>query len=206
MQGLSAFDALVEAVSSTALSEEDQQSMEELRQYLGGEGSWVLGDEFLAFVGRVLGGEVGEGGGARGALLACLAACALREDVSLLLHQDRREHALLGHAADIDRLARDDQLHLATLMCNLFASVSASEWLLYISEWEVRGRTYSNIRVTTKVCPTQRCTQHYVSYMYSTVHVVSCRVRRRACTACWPRTRSCGTAARRCCTTSPPRR
>jgi hypothetical protein len=34
--------------------------------------------------------------------LQCLAACALREDVSLLLHQDRRHHALLNYAHRID--------------------------------------------------------------------------------------------------------
>ena len=37
--------------------------------------------------------------------------------------------------------------------CNLFETASASEWLLYISEWDAPGGglPLSNIRVTTKV-------------------------------------------------------
>ena len=37
--------------------------------------------------------------------------------------------------------------------CNLFETGSASEWLMYISEWEAPGGglPLSNIRVTTKV-------------------------------------------------------
>lgn len=41
-------------------------------------------------------------------------------------------------------------------MCNLFENTSASEWLLYISEWEYKGVALSNIRVTTKVIYTAR--------------------------------------------------
>merc|ERR1719431_2080765 len=39
------------------------------------------------------------------------------------------------------------------LFCNLFETASASEWLLYISEWDTPGGglPLSNIRVTTKV-------------------------------------------------------
>lgn len=47
-------------------------------------------------------------------------------------------------------------------MCNLFENISASEWLLYISEWPLNNIQTSNIRATTKVavhcllanCPT----------------------------------------------------
>ena len=37
--------------------------------------------------------------------------------------------------------------------CNLFETASASEWLMYISEWDAPGGglPLSNIRVTTKV-------------------------------------------------------
>ena len=42
---------------------------------------------------------------------------------------------------------------VARLFCNLFETGSASEWLLYISEWDAPGGgiPLSNIRVTTKV-------------------------------------------------------
>ena len=44
-------------------------------------------------------------------------------------------------------------LQVARLFCNLFETGSASEWLLYISEWDAPGGgiPLSNIRVTTKV-------------------------------------------------------
>jgi hypothetical protein len=36
-------------------------------------------------------------------------------------------------------------------MCNLFENTNASEWLLYISEWQYNNQQISNIRSTTKV-------------------------------------------------------
>lgn len=36
-------------------------------------------------------------------------------------------------------------------MCNLFENTNASEWLLYISEWQYNSQQISNIRSTTKV-------------------------------------------------------
>lgn len=46
------FDGLVDLIAGV-LSPEEQQSMEELHQYmLEDEGSWALGDGFLNFVGK----------------------------------------------------------------------------------------------------------------------------------------------------------
>lgn len=46
------FEALTAALEGVELSAEERQSLDELQQYLvAGEGSWVLGDEFLTFVG-----------------------------------------------------------------------------------------------------------------------------------------------------------
>ncbi|XP_041978048.1 uncharacterized protein LOC121732282 [Aricia agestis] len=153
LDGAAEFEKLSAALAEAALSEEERTSLDELQQYLvRGEGSWVLGDEFLTFIGAILSGAHGEA--ARVCALRCLAAAALREDVSLLLHQDRRHHALLAHAHNIDRLPPDEQLAIALFMCNLFENPSSSEWLLYISEWQADGvaAPLSNIRVTTKVC------------------------------------------------------
>ncbi|XP_014362165.2 uncharacterized protein LOC106713811 [Papilio machaon] len=152
------FAGLTRALEAAGLelTAEERQSLDELRQYLVlGEGSWVLGDDFLNFIGRVLseGGEGGKAvGAARRAVVRCLAAAALRDDVSLLLHQDRRQHALLAYAHRVDLLPPPEQHALALFMCNLFAHASSSEWLLYISEWEAHGQMLANIRVTTKVC------------------------------------------------------
>ncbi|XP_045772110.1 uncharacterized protein LOC123872035 isoform X2 [Maniola jurtina] len=152
IDGTQEFEAFSKALEGVELSAEEQQSLDELQQYLvQGEGSWVLGDEFLTFIGRVLsdGGLKSE---CRVGVLRCLAAAALKDDVSLVLHQDRRHHALLAFAHRIDAHPPSEQLALALFMCNLFENTSSSEWLLYISEWEANGQTLSNIRVTTKVC------------------------------------------------------
>ncbi|KAM3960612.1 uncharacterized protein ACR2FA_005353 isoform 2-T5 [Aphomia sociella] len=158
VDGTVEFEKLSKALEGVELSPEERQSLDELQQYLvQGEGSWVLGDEFLSFIGRVLSGAAGASGAevpqeARVAALRCLAAAALREDVSLLLHQDRRQHALLNYAHAVDARPLPEQRAAALLLCNLFENVSSSEWLLYISEWDHAGQTLSNIRATTKVC------------------------------------------------------
>lgn len=146
------FEKLSKALEGVELSPEEHQSLDELQQYLvQGEGSWVLGDDFLAFIGRLL-NDSALPSEVRVATLRSLAAGALRDDVSLLLHQDRRHHALLNYAAAVDTLPAGEQLALALFLCNLFENISSSEWLLYISEWEHNGQPLSNIRATTKVC------------------------------------------------------
>lgn len=133
------------------LSEEEQVAVDELHQYLLlGEGAWALGDGFLVFVGRMfrdssLSTEV------RVHLLRALANAALKDDIILLLHQDRREHVLMNFAQDIDKHRPEEQQAMALFMCNLFENDNASEWLLYISEWSYNNQTTSNIRATTKV-------------------------------------------------------
>lgn len=51
--------------------------------------------------------------------LNVLALAALKDDVILLLHQDRREHVLMNYAYEIDRLEVEEQEALA-----LFVSYS----------------------------------------------------------------------------------
>ncbi|XP_050538166.1 uncharacterized protein LOC126903751 isoform X3 [Daktulosphaira vitifoliae] len=130
---------------------DDMQFVAELDQYmLENEGSWALGEGFLSFVGRLLNDEklVSE---VRETILNILAAAALKDDVILVLHQDRREHILMNYANGFDKLPLLEQLSLSLFMCNLFENSSTSEWLLYISEWQLGSTMVSNIRVTTKV-------------------------------------------------------
>ncbi|CAH1645251.1 unnamed protein product [Spodoptera littoralis] len=151
IDGVQEFEKFSKALESVELTPEERQSVDELQQYLvQGEGSWVLGDDFLAFIGRVL-RDAALAADVRVCALRCLAAGALRDDVSLLLHQDRRHHALLNYAHDVERHSPAEQLALALFLCNLFENVSSSEWLLYISEWDHDGQPLSNIRATTKV-------------------------------------------------------
>ncbi|XP_035432989.1 uncharacterized protein LOC118264555 isoform X3 [Spodoptera frugiperda] len=151
IDGVQEFEKFSKALETVELTPEERQSVDELQQYLvQGEGSWVLGDDFLAFIGRVL-RDAALPAEVRVCCLRCLAAAALREDVSLVLHQDRRHHALLNYAHDVDRHSPPEQYALALFLCNLFENISSSEWLLYISEWEYNGQPLSNIRATTKV-------------------------------------------------------
>jgi len=154
-------EALVKLVDGQ-LSKEEETSIEELHQYLiEGEGSWALGDNFLVFVGRIL-QDPNISTETRVHLLRALAFAALKDDIILLLHQDRRDHVLMNYAQDIDRRAPEEQQGMALFMCNLFENVSSSEWLLYISEWTYNNAPTSNIRATTKLsvhcllatCPT----------------------------------------------------
>uniref|UniRef100_A0A0V0GAY3 Putative pppde peptidase domain protein n=1 Tax=Triatoma dimidiata TaxID=72491 RepID=A0A0V0GAY3_TRIDM len=144
------FDALVGLIDGK-LNDEEQQSLEELHQYmLQDEGSWALGDSFLVFIGRLLtdktfGDEVSM------RCLNVLSAAALKDDVILMLHQDRKQHILMNYAYEVDRLPLPQQKGITLFICNLFENSGSSEWLLYISEWPFNNTQISNIRVTTKV-------------------------------------------------------
>ncbi|XP_014205325.1 uncharacterized protein LOC106637159 [Copidosoma floridanum] len=133
------------------LTEDEEKSIDELYEYLlKDEGSWALGDNFLTFVGRIFrDGDLDAK--ARICLANILCIAALKDDVILLLHQDRREHSIMNFAYDIDRHPIEEQLPLAQFIANLFENLSSSEWLMYISEWQHQNQSISNIRVTTKV-------------------------------------------------------
>ncbi|XP_011861408.1 PREDICTED: uncharacterized protein LOC105558384 isoform X2 [Vollenhovia emeryi] len=148
------YEGLV-SVLKGKLNDEEQTCLDELRQYvLEDEGSWALGDNFLNFVGRVL-YDKSLDSDVRVKLLNVLSVAALKDDVILLLHQDRREHIIMTYAFDIDRHPPEEQLALAQFLANMFENLSSSEWLLYISEWQHQDQNVSNnisnIRVTTKV-------------------------------------------------------
>jgi len=42
-----------------------------------------------------------------------LAVAALKDDVILLLHSDRKEHVIMNYAYEIDRLSKEEQEALA---------------------------------------------------------------------------------------------
>lgn len=110
-------DALVKHLDGS-LSNEEQVALEELHQYLlMGEGSWALGEGFLVFVERVF-RDTNVSSEVRVHMLRALANGALKDDVILLLHQDRRDHVLMNFAADIDRHPLEEQQALA-----LFVSI-----------------------------------------------------------------------------------
>jgi hypothetical protein len=108
--------------------EDDQQSMTELKQYvIDDEGSWALGDNFLNFIAKWLNDDKPSNDRLRVSLLNVLAAAALKDDVILILHQDRRDHVLMNYAHNIDRLPQSEQDALA-----LFVIFSISNFI-YLS-------------------------------------------------------------------------
>lgn len=103
------------------LSKEEETAIEELHQYLiEGEGSWALGDNFLTFVGRIF-QDANISTETRVHLLRALAYAALKDDIILLLHQDRRDHVLMNFALEIEKRAPEEQQALA-----LFVSFRSS--------------------------------------------------------------------------------
>lgn len=89
---------------------EEEVAMEELHQYLiEDDGSWALGDNFLVFVQRVLRDVQAFSPDTRIHLIRTLAYAALKDDVIIILHQDRRDHTLMNFAQDIDKHSPEEQ-------------------------------------------------------------------------------------------------
>ena len=103
------FESLA-ALMANVGQEEDHLSMTELKMYvIDDEGSWALGDTFLNFVGKWLNDDQPANDELRVKLLLVLAAAGLKDDVILLLHQDRRDHVIMNYAHNIDRLPASEQ-------------------------------------------------------------------------------------------------
>uniref|UniRef100_A0A6A7FMY0 Pollen-specific leucine-rich repeat extensin-like protein 2 isoform X1 n=1 Tax=Hirondellea gigas TaxID=1518452 RepID=A0A6A7FMY0_9CRUS len=145
------FDELV-GCCMHMLSNEEQHHMEELRTYVvEDDGAWTLGDGFGDLFARIF-NDTNIPDPARLHLIRILAVAALKDDVILLLHQDRKDHTIMNFANKIEHVSPDLQEAIALFFCNMFEHLSPSEWLLYISEWTPEGAMpISNIRVTTKV-------------------------------------------------------
>ncbi|RXG73993.1 hypothetical protein Avbf_00409 [Armadillidium vulgare] len=144
------FDGFVHFVADM-LSTSEQKHMEELRAYVvEDEGSWALGEDFNSLFARIF-HDPSIPWEAQRHLLRIMAAAALKDDVILMLHQDRKEHTIMNFANKIESLPPEIQEALALFFCNMFEHLSPSEWLLYISEWQEGTQQISNIRVTTKI-------------------------------------------------------
>jgi len=144
------FEDLVRTIV-TMLDPEEQDRLREMEDWIiKNEGTWVLAEGFNSFLGRVLHDKTFPSEG-RVAMLRLLAYGAGQDDIVLIMHMDRKDHVVMNYAQDFDRLPIQEQEALALLFANLFETNSASEWLLYISEWTYGSHDLSNIRVTTKV-------------------------------------------------------
>jgi len=144
------FEDLVKTIVN-ALDDEGQDRLREMEDWIiKNEGTWVLAEGFVSFLGKVL-TDPAMPSEARVALLRLLAYGTGNDDIVLILHMDRKDHILMNYAQQCDRLPIREQEALALLFANLFEHNSSAEWCLYISEWAAGNWDLSNIRVTTKV-------------------------------------------------------
>ncbi|XP_017493006.1 PREDICTED: uncharacterized protein LOC108381110 [Rhagoletis zephyria] len=143
----------VEEMVVTLLNPQQQEYLKELGTYLQSEaGAWAIGEEHIELIVYLLSG--GDGKFAPNVTLLTLEvlqAAALKEDVVLILHQDRKDHRLMSYINRIESLTLAEQEEIVKLLCNLCAGPSTFDWLLYISEWaEADGQGSSNSRVTVR--------------------------------------------------------
>lgn len=144
------FEELVKNVVNL-LDAEDQDRLREMEDWIiKNEGTWVLAEGFVSFLGKVLCDKSMPSEG-RVALMKLLAYGTVHDDIVLILHMDRKDHVLMNYAQQIDRLPILEQEAVALFFANLFQHNSSAEWCLYISEWSSGNMDLSNIRVTTKV-------------------------------------------------------
>ncbi|KAI2796903.1 Desumoylating isopeptidase 1 [Blomia tropicalis] len=152
VDGLAAAQKIEEMVVNL-LNPQQQQFLKELADYLQSDnGAWAIGDEHIDLIVFLLSG--GDGKFAPNVTLLTLEllqAAALKEDVVLILHQDRKDHRLMSYINRIENLTLAEQEEIVKLLCNLCGQATTFDWLLYISEWcESDGQPASNSRVTVR--------------------------------------------------------
>ena len=99
------------------LTHEEQNRLYEMEMWImNGEGVWVLDDNFIAFLGRILQDTATFSSDHRVLLLRLLAFGANQEDFSMILHMDRKLHHIMNYARDFDQLPILEQEALALLV------------------------------------------------------------------------------------------
>ena len=112
------FEDLVKTIVN-ALDDEGQDRLREMEDWIiKNEGTWVLAEGFVSFLGKVL-TDPAMPSEARVALLRLLAYGTGNDDIVLILHMDRKDHILMNYAQQCDRLPIREQEALALLVWNL---------------------------------------------------------------------------------------
>ena len=109
------FEDLVKTIVNL-LNDEEQDRLREMEDWIvKNEGTWVLAEGFVTFLGRVL-TDPSMPSEARVALLRLLAYGTGNDDIVLILHMDRKDHILMNYAQQCDRLPVLEQEALALLV------------------------------------------------------------------------------------------
>ncbi|KAH8037791.1 hypothetical protein HPB51_017291 [Rhipicephalus microplus] len=135
----------------SVINDQERSALRELHEYLVTDnGAWALGTPQLDLFNKLL-TDPGLSSAVRLSLLRVLQAAALKEDVILFLHQDRKSHCIMSYVYRIESLPPEEQDEVLKLLCNLCSNVSSYDWLLYISEWsEEGGQSCNNAKATVR--------------------------------------------------------
>ena len=110
------FEDLVRTIV-TLVDQEEQDKLREMEDWIvKNEGTWVLSEGFNVFLGRVLRDQNLPSEG-RVSMLKLLAYGAGQDDIVLIMHSDRKDHAIMNYAQNFDRLPIREQE-----ACALFVS------------------------------------------------------------------------------------
>ncbi|XP_013781166.1 uncharacterized protein LOC106465483 [Limulus polyphemus] len=149
IDGVAATKQFVEAIQDK-LNEEEKLALRDLEEYMLTEsGAWALGATHLDLIGKVLLEDLWPVE-VKLLTLRLLQAAAFKDDVILLLHQDRKDHYVMRYVSKIEDLSGEEQEELTKLLCNLCHQGSSFDWLMYISEWESESGHSSNSRATIR--------------------------------------------------------
>ncbi|XP_076309626.1 uncharacterized protein LOC143224962 [Tachypleus tridentatus] len=149
IDGVKALINLAE-IANPFLGEEDKSLLLDFEEYLKTQsGAWALGSTHLDLLGHLLNDE-GLSQSVRIFTLKMLQAAVFKEDIILLLHQDRKDHHIMRYINKIEKLSAEEQEEISKLLCNLCYNYSSFDWLMYISEWEEHGQVCSNCKVTVR--------------------------------------------------------
>ncbi|XP_013793485.2 uncharacterized protein LOC106477471 [Limulus polyphemus] len=115
VNGVEVTKKLVHAVQDK-LSKEEKHSLRELEEYMVTEGgAWALGAAHLDLIGKILLDkkwpvEV------KILTLCLIQAAAFKDDVILLLYQDRKDHYIMRYVTSIEYLSFEEQENVAKLV------------------------------------------------------------------------------------------
>lgn len=107
--------------------------MEELRTYVvEDDGAWALGENFGELFSRIF-NDTNIPEQAQFHLIRILSVAALKDDVILLLHQDRKDHTIMNFANRIEHLPHPMQEAIALFVSFYFTIIlKLSKYYIYL--------------------------------------------------------------------------
>ncbi|KAH9365262.1 hypothetical protein HPB48_015936 [Haemaphysalis longicornis] len=157
----------LEAKLEGVIDDQERAALRELHEYLVTDnGAWALGTPQLDLFQKLL-NDPGLSSAVRLSLLRVLQAAALKEDVILFLHQDRKSHCIMSYVHRIESLPPDEQDEVLKLLCNLCSNVSSYDWLLYISDRATTAKATVRAVVQGLLCDRPAAQERAAALMFN---------------------------------------